>query len=529
MKVNWIAAVGAMLATLATGAMATCAMAEESKPWPPKLPGVENNRATLSTPDFLQVPESVQTESKQEGTAPFVVAKAAPKVTLLFHSDLGPDASLRRLWSSWGDIGLASDGSVYCGIGDHHLDKDGDARCFIYRYDPKTNTLKQVVDMNQVVPPKPGRPAWSKVHAKIDEGADGKIYFSCTLNDGNRAKDPNYSKWDADLPGGQLYQYDPATSRTVVVTTLPAPRCTATSLYDRARDIWWCNLEAGEGNALWAFSLKTRKQVFKGPDGSVGFNRAFGLAKDGSIYFNGISDAEAKIVRAEEQAAEDNARLADAAKSGTRESRAEAKANLAKTKAKLAAAKTEFLKNQRTPLMKYDAASGKLVATKATFTGSPGLRCMSRQAADGSFYGVTQSTNELFRYSTKDDTITLLGPSWMNGTYTTVIELSPDERYLYYLPGAHGGAHKNGTPVIQYDIARGTRKVLAFLGPAFAKAHEYTPSGTYGIKLSADGNTLYANLNGDPSERFFVGKMREDGFGLTSFAVIDIPESERSR
>ena len=32
--------------------------------------------------------------------------------------------------------------------------------------------------MNQVVPPRPGQPAWTKVHAKIDEGPDGKIYFA---------------------------------------------------------------------------------------------------------------------------------------------------------------------------------------------------------------------------------------------------------------------------------------------------------------------------------------------------------------
>jgi sugar lactone lactonase YvrE len=520
----WIAMISTVL-----GLLAAHARAGESQPWPPQLPGVTNYAATLESTDFLTIPETVQTESQQRGAAAFVVAKVPPKVTLLLHDDLGPDAAMRRLWSSWGDIAVASDGSVYCGIGDHGADKDGDARCFIYRYDPQAGTLTQVVDMNQIVPPKPGRPSWSKVHAKIDEGVDGKIYFSCTLNDGNKAGDPNYSKWDDALPGGQVYQYDPATGKTAVFAALPGPRCTATSLYDRQRNIWWCNLEAGEGNALWALDLKTKQEVFQGPDGSVGFNRAIGLAKNGSIYFNGISDADAKIKQAEQQAADQAAKVAENAKSGPKETKTQARARAAEAKAALARAKAAALKSQRTSLMKYDAAKGKIVATKATFVGSPGLRCMSRQAADGSFYGVTQTTNELFRYSTKDDQITLLGPSWMNGTYTTVIELSPDERYLYYLPGAHGGAHKNGTPVIQYDIATGARKVLAFLGPAFAKAHEYTPSGTYGAKLSADGSKLYVNFNGDPSERFFVGKMREDGFGLTSFAVIEIPESERGR
>src|SRR5687767_10713295 len=244
--------------SLALVFLAGSALAAEQTPWPPQLPGMVDHSVTLKTQEFLDVPDSVHADAKQEGTAPYVVAKTPPSVTLFFHDNLGPDAAGRRLWSSWGDIGLAGDGRVYCGIGDHHADKDGDARCFIYCYDPQQNTLKQVVDMNAVVPPKPGRPSWSKVHAKIDEGVDGKIYFSCTLNDGNRAKDPEYCKWDKDLPGGQLYQYDPATGKTVVFLTLPAPRCTATSLFDRDRNTWWCNLEAGEGNALWAVNLKSK-------------------------------------------------------------------------------------------------------------------------------------------------------------------------------------------------------------------------------------------------------------------------------
>src|SRR5207248_5666372 len=153
-------------------------------------------------------------------------------------------------------------------------------------WDPKAKELKQVVDMNHVVPPKAGRPSWSKVHAKIDEGQDGKIYFSCTLNSGDRAKLPEYH-WDEQLPGGQLYQYDPATGATTVFANLPRRRCTATSLLDRERNIWWCNLEAGEGNALWGLDLTTKKEIFRAPDGTTGFNRAFALMRDGSIYLNG--------------------------------------------------------------------------------------------------------------------------------------------------------------------------------------------------------------------------------------------------
>jgi sugar lactone lactonase YvrE len=380
---------------------------------------------------------------------------------------LGPDAASRRLWSSWGDICVANDGRVYCGVGDHGDDLGGDARCFIYCWDPQRKTLAQVADMNQVVPPRRGQPAWSKVHARIDEGADGKIYFSCTLNDGNRAGNPDY-KFNENLPGGQLYRYDPATGKTEVFASLPPRRCTATSILDRERNIWWCNLESGNGNALWGLDLATRKPIYQSGDGWVSFNRAFALAADGSIYFNG-------------------------------EKR----------------------------LMKLDPQTKEITKTMSFFADSPGMRCASDPLRDGAIYGATHGTGQLFRYRPDRDELTLLGPNWLTGEYTTVMLVSPDERFLYYLPGAHGGAFRYGTPLIQYELQTGQRKVLAFLVETLESQFNYVPAGTYGAKLSANGGTLYVNFNGHAADAIRPANMKPNGFGLTAFAAIEIPESER--
>lgn len=434
--------------------------------WPPALRGAIRGTVTLESKSFLTVPDNVKLAAQAEGAAPFTVAQSPPAVDLAFHRDLGPDAIHRRLWSSWGDIALASDGRVYCGIGDHGNDAGGDARCFIYCWDPKSKMLEQVVDMNRVVPPRPGQPEWAKVHARIDEGRDGKIYFSCTLTDGNRCIKPQYH-WTEQLPGGQLYQYDPHTGKTTAFADLPRPHCTATSLLDRERNIWWCNLEGGP-NALFALDLTSRKPVFQGPDGSVGFNRNIALGRDGSIYFNGESG-----------------------------------------------------------IWKHDAATGKLLSTGVTIEGSPGMRSSTRESKEGAIYGSTQTTGQLFCFEPGKDRVRLLGPDWMKGEYVTVCELSPDERFLYYLPGAHGGAFKNGTAVVQYDIATGRRKVLAFLARAFEDAYDYVPAGTYGMKISAAGDTLYINFNGHASDRIRPKAMRPNGFGLCSFAALHIPASER--
>jgi hypothetical protein len=121
----------------------------------------------------------------------------------------------------------------------------------------------------------------------------------------------------------------------------------------------------------------------------------------------------------------------------------------------------------------------------------------------------------------------MLGPNWLAGSYTTVCLLSPDERYLYYLPGSHGKAYLDGTPVIQYEIATGRRKVLAFLAPAFEKDHNYVLAGTYGAKLTPDGATLHINFNGHAADGIRPEKMRPNRFGLTAFTVVEIPRAER--
>jgi hypothetical protein len=47
------------------------------------------------------------------------------------------------------------------------------------------------------------------------------------------------------------------------------------------------------------------------------------------------------------------------------------------------------------------------------------------------------------------------------------------------------------------------------------------------VKISTDGGTLYVNFNGHPGDAQRPARMRPNGFGLTAFAAIHIPASER--
>ena len=464
---GWIARVPVALFVLIGCSRCTSLTVADTN-WPPVLKGSSNGTVTITSDRFLKIPAAVATAASQAGAAPFTVAKIPPTIDLAFHGSLPNRATNGTGWSAWGDIAVASDGRVYCGIGDHGKDALGQSQAFLYQWNPAPKVLTQIVDVNAIVPRRHGEPTWSKMHARIDEGADGKIYFTGTLNDGNRAPQPAY-KWSPDIPGGQLYQYDPQTSQAVVFANLPAARVTATSRLDRERNIWWCNLEGGT-NFLWALDLGTRQELYQAPAGSMGFNRDFALARDGSIFFNGAPG-----------------------------------------------------------LWKCDAKTKQTSPTRSRFPGDEkfGMRASTQETKAGWIYGVTMRPGRLFRYSPQRDQLELLGADFLAGDYTTVCVLAPDERFLYYLPGSHGSALKIGTPVVQYNLATGQRKVLAFLRETLETEYDYVPAGTYGVKLSADGSTLYVNLNGHAADPIRPKEMRAIGFGLTAFAAIHIPAAER--
>jgi hypothetical protein len=194
-----------------------------------------------------------------------------------------------------------------------------------------------------------------------------------------------------------------------------------------------------------------------------------------------------------------------------------------------------YFNGKEDKLWKYDPKTHEIASTGIGFPKQkvgdketqPTMRSSTIQAKNGWIYGTTMNPGRLFRFHPQKNKIEMLGPDFGTGEYTTVTELSPDQHFVYYLPGGHGSAVGIGAPVVQYDIARNKRKVLAFLRGPIEKELGYVPGGTYGIKISADGSTLYANLNGHARDDIRPQQMRANGFGLTAFAAIHIPSSER--
>jgi hypothetical protein len=149
------------------------------------------------------------------------------------------------------------------------------------------------------------------------------------------------------------------------------------------------------------------------------------------------------------------------------------------------------------------------------------LRAASLAMSDGRIFGMTHD-GHLFEFNPTKLTLKDLGPNFLEGDYTAIIAVSPDQKYLYFAPGAHGSAVTSGTPVVQYAINSGVRKVIAFLhDPLLTKG--YNLAGNYSLQIDPRGEVLYTVFNGAK----LSGKKKELKFGLPALVVIKIPASER--
>ena len=359
---------------------------------------------------------------------------------------------------------------------------------------------------------------FSKLHAHIIEGIDKKIYFTATLDDGGKAGNGEIlQKWTDRIAGGKLFQYDSQTGETIVYADLPKARVTANMKYDPIRNMLYCALEGDPaGYSLGAFDMSKKKWVFQTAPGWIGpLDRNFMIDKHGNIYFNGLeipAHAERRLIESLEDLKKGLAVIDGGPWIPT---------------SKLPVGRKRFIEPYVT-LWKYDPSTNSISPTQ-TFFKDAGFRSATKESSSGNIYGTTME-GQLYCYSPSTDKLTLLGSDFLvQGEYVTVCELSPDEKYLYYLPAAHGSSGFSGTPVIQYNIEKGEKKVIAFLEEPMMKAFNYGPGETYGMKISPEGSKLYIGLSGAaPLNSIPTGTSgRSDGLGLTSLAVVHIPNLEK--
>lgn len=385
------------------------------------------------------------------------VAKAAPTVDFLYYPGQTYKGSI---WSNWGD-GSVANGKYYSSIGDHESPA---GNAFVYEYDPVKKTIRTVTDLITLLKRVMGIYRPGKIHGRVDMGKDGYLYFS-THRGGTKVTADKFG-----YTGDWVLRCDPKTGKGEIVADGPVPKhCIPTSVLDPERLIFYGGTAPGtdakdQGVQFLAFDVKNKKLLYSGPDGPP---RYMILAKStGKVYWvpgneNGVG-----------------------------------------------------------PLVCFDPAKA---GPPVKIAASIGLRAATEETPDGFVYTVSKGAkgegSVLFRFNTKTEQVEELGPAAVGvNHYITSIDADPTGRFLYYIPGAHGGSDKDNSAVVQFDTKTRQRKVIAFLHPYFKDQIGATPVGTYSCAVDPAGDKLYITWNVNRGSR---------AWDCCALTVIHIPESER--
>ncbi len=146
-------------------------------------------------------------------------------------------------------------------------------------------------------------------------------------------------------------------------------------------------------------------------------------------------------------------------------------------------------------LTRYDPQSGETERLPDALPGTS-LRAATAPAPDGTVYGVTQSPARFIAIR-PGGTVEDLGEA---PGYIASLAMEPDGSTVYFVPGAHGDAWKENTPLYALDTATGDQRVVVELNPMTEEALGLTAGGTYNLALDAAARRLFVGLNAGPAD-----------------------------
>jgi hypothetical protein len=340
-----------------------------------------------------------------------------------------------------------------------HKAPDGNA--FVYEYEVASKTLKKIVDLRQLLDVPDGQYTPGKIHGRIDIGRDGWLYFS-THRGSTRVTTDEYG-----YEGDWIIRHNPEISVSEVIAHGPVGKnCIPCSVLDPDRLIFYGGTAAGDisdkRNLFFAYDTVNRKLLYSGY-GGPGRYMIFARST-GRVYFApGLAG---------------NLFCYDPERGG--------------------------------PPVKLDREIG--------------IRAATQETHQGYVYTVSKEDAQIYRFDTRTEEVRRIGSATIGTqSYITTIDADPAGRYLYYVPGAHGGSQKDGCAIVQFDVKKRTKKVIAFLHPFLTQQTGYTPLGTFSTAVSLTGDRLYVTWNGNLG-RTRRGRPTWDACALT---VMHIPLSER--
>ena len=382
------------------------------------------------------------------------VAKTAPKVEVAY---LPGQTYKGNPWSVWGDSVYAN-GKYYTAFGDH-LAPQGNA--FVYEFNPKTKKFRQLIDVRKLINLPDGHYTPGKIHSQLGMGRDGWLYFSTHRGSTRVTTDANH------YLGDWLLRANPDSGKSEIVVHAPvAKHCLPTGLLDSKRLIFYAGTHPGnndpDGIQFFAYDVANRKMLYNGPNGPA--RSMIHSSSTGRVYYVPTKSND-KLVR--------------------------------------------FDPEKVGPPVEIDVTAN--------------IRATSDETADGKVYLTSQPEkggDAMFSvFDVKTEKIESLGVANVGQQgYITSLDIDATGRFIYYIPGAHGGAEKDGSPVVQFDTKNRTRKVIAFLHPVVQEKAGFIPSGTYSVALSTEGDKLFVTWNSNRGTKVW---------DTVTLSVIHIPASER--
>ncbi|MBN1293598.1 MAG: hypothetical protein JXB48_17290 [Candidatus Latescibacteria bacterium] len=417
----------------------------EEPPFKP-LPLPLGEIVTYTSDKFLVPPDSL-------AGGDFIIATTPPAIDFAFYPEQTYDGNP---WSVWGD-NIMVDDKWYSAIGDHIWN------CYLYEYDPSTQKLRTVLDVQKLLNMPEGHYTPAKVHSRIDLGRDGWLYFSTHRGSSKYTTDEYYYK------GDWILRFNPKTQKGEVVSHGPVGKeSIPVGQLDPDRLIFYGGTQ--QSKLFFAYDTTNHELLYKSAENEGPYRYMMFSKSTGYVY---------------------------------------------------------FLPEDYAPLKRFNPATKTVTEIDAKI----GLRSSTLETPQGYIYTVaTGGDGSLFRFNVKTEqaekigNAALTGPGYKTRAYVTTIDADPTGTFLYYCAGnAHGHSEQGGTPVVQFNVNTGEKKVIAFLYPFFEQKHHYIPEGTFGSVLSSDGDTLYITWMGRRTDK--VQTKRTEWY--CAMTAIHIPESER--
>ena len=428
---------------------------------------------------------------KQFAGKEFTVAKTPPKIEFgivpvkpYFFAE-PPKGYYVGPWSNWSQANYYKPtGKFYSSVGDHG---QYDAHLYIVEYDPATKTIKTSAEINRVLGRKSNEFGEGKIHGWMDfYPRNSPNFWFCTY--WTKYPEPEEKDYATGYQGGHIMSYNVETGD---ITDYGVPMIHASWPYHRIDTKRGMLYAVGMFGEFLAWDIKEQKTHWAGylPEGMDWWERGILIDEEtGMVYTSNRdeSDTEKHIIRYDPF-------------------------------------KNRFFK------LACHVPKNKVPIKLGIEGGYNHMRAQTAHRGPDDLFWVITLTGELFSFSPGNEEIVKKGINWPGEQrYTSAMARSPEGKYIYYFPGAHGMSFMDGSPMIQYNTETGERKVLAFLYPYYNKKYGYTCGGTFSIKLDDKGERLFIQMNGafiDVEEQMKLKTL--DVFGHTSIFLVHIPESER--